>query len=180
MKLFIFFLFLLFFSSCVYAAKFGVVDVQAVLRNSKPALNARSKLERKAKKLDRLIKSKRKDLESKMMKVKKMQDEFNQKSAIWRKKKRDEKRKEVLSLQRELLRKRDELRVFFGEKKRDLQREKRRLLGQIVRTIRTISSKIAKEKNFDLVIDGSTLVLYRNNSIDLTNKVIQRYESLKK
>ena len=179
MKLFIFFLFLLLFSSSVYAAKFGVVDVQTVLRNSKPALNARRKLESKAKKLDRLIKSKRKELEKKMMSVKKMQDEFNQKAAIWRKKKRDEKRKEVLSLQRELLRKRDELRVYFGEKKRDLEREKRRVLGQIVRTIRRISSKVAKEKNFDLVIDGSTLVLYRNKSIDLTNKVIQSYESLK-
>jgi len=179
MKLIIFFLFLLLFSSSVYAVKFGVVDVQRVLRNSKPALNARRKLEIKAKKLDILIKSKRKELEKKMMSVKKLQDDFNQKAAIWRKKKRNEKRKKVLNLQRKLLRKRDELRLFFGEKRRDLEREKRRIGSEIVRTIRKISSKVAKEEKFDLVIDSSTLVLYRNSSIDLTNKVIQRYESLK-
>ena len=83
-------------------------------------------------------------------------------------------------MQRKLLRKRDELRLFFGEKKRDIEREKRRVLSQIVRTIRRISSKVAKERKFDLVIDSSTLVLYRNSSIDLTDKVIQRYDSLKK
>jgi len=179
MRLLSLFLFLLLSSYSVFAAKFGVVDVQEVLRNSKPALKARSKLEQKAKKLDNLIKSRRKDLENRMVKVKKLQDEFNQKAAIWRKKKRDEKRKEVLGLQRKLLRKRDELRLFFSEKKRDLEREKRRVLSKIVGTIRKISSKVAKEQNFDLVIDSSTLVLYRNSSIDLTNKVIQRYDSLK-
>ncbi|MBE17448.1 MAG: hypothetical protein CMH79_01680 [Nitrospinae bacterium] len=179
MKLLVLILFLLLSSYSVFAAKFGVVDVQKVLRNSKPALNARSKLEQKARKLDNLIKSKRKDLQNKMMKVKKFQDEFNQKAAIWRKKKRDEKRKEVLDLQRKLLRKRDQLRLFFREKKRDLEREKRKVLSRIVRTIRKISSTVAKEQKFDLVIDSSTLVLYRNSSIDLTNKVIQRYDSLK-
>tara|TARA_Y100000590_G_C15607344_1_gene972465 strand:- start:597 stop:1136 length:540 start_codon:yes stop_codon:yes gene_type:complete len=179
MRLLSLFLFLLLSSYSVFAAKFGIVDVQEVLRNSKPALKARSKLEQKAKKLDNLIKSRRKDLQNRMVKVKKLQDEFNQKAAIWRKKKRDEKRKEVLGLQRKLLRKRDELRLFFSEKKRDLEREKRKVLSKIVRTIRKISSKVAKEQNFDLVIDSSTLVLYRNSSIDLTNKVIQRYDSLK-
>ena len=47
MKLSILFLFLFLFSSSIFAAKFGVVDVQKVLRNSKPALNARSELEKK-------------------------------------------------------------------------------------------------------------------------------------
>jgi len=180
MKLSILFLFLFLFSSSIFAAKFGVVDVQKVLRNSKPALNARSELEKKVKKLEDLVKSRKKDLEIRMGKVKKLQDQFNQKAAIWRKKKRDEKRKEVLVMQRKLLRKRDELRLFFGEKKRDIEREKRRVLSQIVRTIRRISSKVAKDRKFDLVIDSSTLVLYRNSSIDLTDKVIQRYDSLKK
>ena len=39
---------------------------------------------------------------------------------------------------------------------------------------------ISELPKFDLVIDSSTLVLYRNSSIDLTDKVIQRYDSLKK
>ena len=91
MRLLSLFLFLLLSSYSVFAAKFGVVDVQEVLRNSKPALKARSKLEQKAKKLDNLIKSRRKDFQNRMVKVKKLQDEFNQKAAIWRKKKRDEK-----------------------------------------------------------------------------------------
>ena len=82
-------------------------------------------------------------------------------------------------MQRKLLRKRDQLRLFFREKKRDLEREKRKVLSRIVRTIRKISSTVAKEQKFDLVIDSSTLVLYRNSSIDLTNKVIQRFDSLK-
>ena len=69
MKLSILFLFLFLFSSSIFAAKFGVVDVQKVLRYSKPSLNARSELEKKVKKLEDLVKSRKKDLEIRMGKV---------------------------------------------------------------------------------------------------------------
>lgn len=63
---------------------------------------------------------------------------------------------------------------------KEFERLKFRLFGKIIDELRPIIHTVAKEKKFSLVLDvASECVMYFDASTDITNEVIERYNSSK-
>lgn len=163
------------------AVRIAVVNVQRVLAQSNAGKAARADLEKEKARLEGSIKSKRANLEKLVREARDLQVEIEQKSAIWRDEERDRKTFELRNRRRTITRERDNLKRLVQESQRDLGDRQRSMVAHLIREIRDIVHAIGKEEKFEIIVDNAAGgVLYAASGVDITEKVIQRYNKQKK
>ncbi len=162
-------------------AKYGVVNVQRVLQASKAGRDARASLDREKKRLGDTLKKGREDLANSANKVRDLQLEIDRKNGVWRQEERERKTFELRSQKRLFARKQDNLKRLLRESERDLQDRQKAALARIFKEVRGIVHEIGKKEGFDVVVDSASGgVLFANPKVDLTDRVIKRYDQKKK
>ena len=163
------------------SAKYGVVNIQRVLRVSNGGRAASSSLNREKKRLEDAIRSRREDLAKMANKVRDLQLEIDQKSAVWRPEEKERKSFELRAHRRDLAREQDNLRRLLRESQRDLEERRRIAVAQVLKEIRGIVHELGKQEGLDVIVDSASGgVLFADPRVDLTEKVIKRYDQKKK
>jgi len=86
----------------------------------------------------------------------------------------------IMQLTSDLDRKRTERKRYEEDSARDFQKLQFNLTQKIRNEVVPIITQVAKEKGFDLVLDGvASGVVYFNPAIDITSEVIRRYDASK-
>ena len=138
-------------------------------------------MEREKKRLQVTIQKRREGLKKIADKVRELQLEIEQKSAIWRQEEKERKAFELRSQRREFARENDNLRRLVRESERDLQDRGRVATEKVLKEIRVIVEEIGKQEGLDVIVDSASGgVLFRNPKVDLTERVIKQYDQKKK
>ena len=153
----------------VFAAKqvkIGVVDFQRVLNLSEAGKRSRKILLASKKQKENELKSVGDEL--------KKESETLKNNILLTDAAKGKKRKELIARERSL-------RKDFKGAERALQREQMKASESIYTEVQTVISLIAREKNYDFVIEKSTAraILYSSTKLaDITDTVIKRYNDI--
>jgi len=146
--------------------KVGLIDIQRCLDESKEGQKVLELLKKKKEVLQRQLDTKQRELLE-------LRKELEKQAMMLSMDAQDDKR-------RAIERKTRELDYFFKDLNEEMMRaqekEKKRMLNELGKVI----EKIGSEENFTLIIEKRAGgVLYRADSIDITEKVIRAYEKMK-
>lgn len=149
-------------SSRALAAKYGIIDMQAVILNVAEGKAARADLEKK-------IKAKESELNKKRDELDKMNKDFQSQSALISEEARLNKQKEF---QEKFLALRNDEMSFRESVKRDEQKATQGIAAKV----EGIVQKMAKDKGLDVVFEiNNAGLLYLSQPVDLTKDVIDAY-----
>ncbi len=141
-------------------AKIGVIDFQRVIKESEAGKDIQAKLQAKGREMES-------DLRSLKEKIDKLQEDLKLRSTVMSEEKREEKKREL-----------DIKRYDLNSKQKKYQSELRdlenRLLKKLQKEIYALAEEIGKKGGYLLIIEKSAVVYYPN-SIDITDKLITKY-----
>lgn len=141
------------------AYKIGVVDLIRVLESSPQAERARAEIEKEFAPLENEVNGLRE-------KLRKLEEKLSKEGAIMSETERRRAERNVLAERRNLERKQDEY-------KDDLNFRKNEELTKIQRTIIEAIQTIAREENYDLILNRETLP-YFDPQTDITERVLKK------
>ena len=154
-------------SSFAYAAesKIGYVDFTKIQSESKAGKEA-------VKGLEKLVKDKQAQLDSRQTEIEKLAQEIEKQSAVLapdaRKQKEDKVQGELKELQR-----------FKADSEEDLNKKRIEIATQMNDEVQTIINRFGKEEGYTLILDRR-FVLYAPAAVDLTDRIIKAYDESKK
>ncbi len=159
------FLILLAFLSYSKAATLGYVDIEKVMNNSEKGKKYKQDLESKFK----YYQTKAKELQDKIESLQKQLQ-----SSTLNEKAKEEKRKELRDLARQLQNLEAQANEELAKIKADAEKK-------MIAEIKNITAKIAKNKNIDIVFYGGLIsgVLYADKKIDITDEVLKEFNKQK-
>lgn len=145
-------------------AKIGVLSFQKVLKQSEAGKDVYSKLQSAADDYD-------KKLQALGDKIQGMQDEYTQQESIYKPETKEKKRTEI---QREIRN--------FNTSKEDYAKELKRLemrhLKKVQDDVIKIVQDMGKELGYEVILEEqNSAVLYRADTVDITDNVIKRYDN---
>lgn len=142
--------------------KIAVVDLQKALNESEGGKNAKKSLEE-------LIKSKQSVIDEKGKEIEKLKDEIDKQSAVLSKEALQKK-------QDELDKKMREYRRLVQDSQDEVKKKESELTAEILKDLKKIIEKIGEEENYSLILEKAKgVVLFHDKAIDITDKVIERY-----
>jgi outer membrane protein len=149
-------------ATATMAAKYGVIDMQAVILTVEEGKAARAELEKK-------IKAKEIDLNKRRDEMDKMNKDWQTQSSLMSEEARMNKQKEF---QEKFLALRNDEQTFRDSVKQDEQKATQ----AIAMKVETIVQKMAKDKGLDVVFEvNSAGLLYLAQPVELTKDVIDAY-----
>ncbi len=159
---FILFAFLFCSTALADELKIGYVDLQRALNESEGGKKAKSDLEA-------IIKAKQKDIDKRAKEVEKLKADIDKQSALLseeaRKKKQDE-----------LDRKLREYKRFLQDAQEEVKKKEFELTNAILKDLVRIVREIGKEEKYTIILEKAEgLILYADKAVDITDKVIERY-----
>lgn len=141
--------------------KIGVIDFQRVLKESKAGKAAQAEIKQKAEQLEASLQQKGNEIED-------LQNQLEREALVMSQEKREEKAREIRikindakSLQKKY---RSDFKEFEG-----------RLINRIQKEFFDIVGDIGKREGFTLVLEKIG-VLYAEDSVDITDKLIREYD----
>ncbi len=146
--------------------KVGIVDLQKVLASSKAGHKAQEK-----------FKAETKDAQAKLDKKKqafdKLKEDFQKQQKTLSASARDSKQEKLIQMDKDLKRSVQDL-------QEGLQRKNNQLVAGLVTDVRGVIQTVGKEKGFTVIFErGSQSVLYADNTVDITNEVVQAFDKSK-
>lgn len=148
-------------------------SVRIAVVNQQRALASSNEGRAAEKALKSLMQKKRTELEPLEQELKRQQEEFESQKYVLSRSALEERKLDLLKRQRDLER-------SMREAEDDLEIENRRLMQPLVKRIEQALSEIGKEKDFTVILETkSTAVLYAEESIDITDLVIQKLNEKK-
>ncbi len=144
-------------SSVAAETKIAVLSIQDVLTKSSAGMAAKGKMENRMKEL-------RSGLEKGKNELLALQDEMKKKASVW-----SEEKKQEAGL--EFQKKRNDLSVKQDNANLEMRNLEKRYLNPIMEKLEGIVKEVAGKEGYTVVLP-STSVLYFNNSVDITAKVI--------
>ena len=148
-------------------------SVRIAVVNQQRALASSNEGRAAEKALKSLMQKKRTELEPLEQELKRQQEEFESQKYVLSRSALEERKLDLLKRQRDLER-------SMREAEDDLEIENRRLMQPLVKRIEKALSEIGKEKDFTVILETkSTAVLYAEESIDITDLVIQKLNKKK-
>lgn len=146
------------------AAKIAVVDLQRAIHETEDGRKAKDKLKK-------LFESRQQGLDKKQQELKKLKDELDQQKNVLS---RDALESKVESYQKQLV----ELQQVYVEYQRELAEKEGELTKTIVERMERILRRIGQTDGYTLILERSEAgVIYVPTNLDLTDVVIQRYNS---
>jgi len=144
--------------------KIAVVDIQKALGTSKSGQEAQKRYEGELKRAQGSIDKKKSEYDQTQSALEKQKGSLNAKALA-------EKEEDLLRMEKDLKR-------SFQDKKEELKRENLRLVGELVQKIRKIIESVAKEEGYSIVLEkGSQGVLYADSKYDITDSVVEKFNS---
>jgi outer membrane protein len=164
-----------------HAQKIGVVDLQAVLDQSTRGRSAKDRLRELGDKLQQEIKSKLEFKRQKEEELQKLQSEFRSQKDLLTEQARSAKDEDYRRRARELKRFIDDTNRFTEDATQEFREREMRETQGLLLSVRKVVQEIGEREGYQLVMEGNentAVVLYFNQSIDITPKVVQRFDQL--
>ena len=165
----------------VHAQKVGVVDLQAVLDQSTRGRSAKDRLRDLGDKLQQEVKSKLEFKRQKEEELQKLQSEFRSQKDLLTEQARAAKDEDYRRRARELKRFIDDTNRFTEDATQEFREREMRETQGLLLSVRRVVQEIGEREGYQLVLEGNentAVVLYFNQSIDITPKVVQRFDQL--
>ena len=144
-------------------AKIGVIDFMRILEASSAGKSARAEIDKQRKKMEADLKKNQAELEE-------LKERIEREALVMSKEKREEK-------EREFRTKLNDFMMLDKKFKQERQILDRKLTKNIQTEIMELSKEMGKAEGYLLIIEKS-VVLYAPNAIDITDKVIQKYNAM--
>ena len=161
------------------ALKVGVVDLQAVLDGSVRGKAAKDRLKELSVKLQEDIKSKREFKDKREEELQKLRTEIRSQGLVLSETARVAKEEDFRNKIRELKRFIDDTNRFIEDATQEFREREARETQLLLGEIRKIVAEVGKQENYSLILEGNenaTVVLYFTKTIDMTPKIVQRYD----
>jgi outer membrane protein len=165
----------------VHAQKIGVVDLQAVLDQSTRGRSAKDRLRELGDRLQQEIKSKLEFKRQKEEDLQKLQTEFRSQKDLLTEQARAAKDEDYRRRARELKRFIDDTNRFTEDATQEFREREVRETQALLLSVRKVVQEIGEREGYQLVLEGNentAVVLYFNPSIDITPKIVQRFDQL--
>jgi len=161
------------------AQKVGVVDLQAVLDQSVRGRSAKDRLRELGDRIQQEIKSKLEFKRQKEEELQKLQTEFRTQKDLLTEQARAAKDEDYRRRARELKRFIDDTNRFTEDATQEFREREIRETQGLLLSVRKVVQEIGEREGYNLVLEGNentAVVLYFNKAIDITPKVIQRFD----
>ena len=142
--------------------KIGYVDIQKVISESQAGKRARDRFQAQVKKAEADIIKERQDLERLKM-------DLDKKGPLLK----DEERR---NLESDLQKRSVNLQRSMSDYQQDLQAKNNEMMSDILKELEKIVNEVGKAEKFTLILERSQ-ILYSDQGIDITSKVIETYNS---
>ncbi|MBI2487816.1 MAG: OmpH family outer membrane protein [Deltaproteobacteria bacterium] len=147
-------------------AKIGYIDLQRVIRESQAGKSARASFEKE-------FQEKRSIIEQKKQRLDSMKQEFLSQASIKSEQASKDKAEQIERLEKEYNRTRDDFRD-------ELQRRDLELTQKILSELESVIKQIGDSEGYSLIFEKTEAgVVYAGKGVDLTDKLIQAYDSKK-
>jgi len=138
----------------------GVIDSQRIVEEYEAARDARQQMEKFVRDMQNEVGDKQRELQ-------RMQEDYFSQQMLLGEAARAQREQELEQAKNEYLR-------FEQQVEERLQQEYDTKLGEIIQQVKTIAERIGKEEGFGIIIDKAAFsVLYIDDSVDLTNRVLE-------
>jgi outer membrane protein len=142
--------------------KIGYIDIQKVVSESQAGKRARDRFQAQVKKAEADIQKERQEFD-------RLKADLDKKGPLLK----DEERR---SLEADLQKRSVNLQRSMSDYQRDLQAKNNEMMAEILKELEKIVSEVGKAEKFTLILERSQ-ILYSDQGIDITNKVIETYNS---
>lgn len=162
--------------------KVAVVDLQAVLDGSNKGKSAKERLRGLGLKLQEEIKSKRKFKEEREQELQKLREDIRSKGLVLNPQAQEEQEQAFRKKVRELKRFIDDTNNFIEDATAEFREREARETGRLLREIRDVVQAMGKEGQYQLILEGNAsaaVVLYFDDTVDLTQQVVTLYNKTK-
>lgn len=143
-------------------AKIGIVDFQRILTESEAGKDIQAQLQKKGREMESDIRSLGTEIEA-------LREQLDRESMVMSRKKREEKQREL-----------DIKKYDFQSKQKKYQSELRelesKLLEKLQAEIFALAEEIGKQEGYLLIIEKSAAI-YHPDSIDITDRLIEKYNA---
>ncbi|MBA4392324.1 MAG: hypothetical protein C0407_02110, partial [Desulfobacca sp.] len=102
-----------------------------------------------------------------------MRDEFTKKSNVLSQEAKRDKEKEMI-------RKEEDFRDLVREKEEEMRKDEFTAMQPLLNELFEVTSKIAKDEGYTLILEAKSGVVYFNKPIEITDKVIKIFNETKK
>ena len=163
------------------AQKIGVVDLQAVLDQSVRGRSAKDRLRDLGDRLQQEIKSKLEFKRQKEEELQKLQTEFRTQKDLLTEQARAAKDEDYRRRARELKRFIDDTNRFTEDATQEFREREIRETQGLLLMVRKVVQEIGEREGYILVLEGNentAVVLYFNKAIDITPRVVQRFDQM--
>ena len=142
--------------------KIGYIDIQKVISESQAGKRARDRFQAQVKKAESDIMKERQDIE-------RLKAELDKKGPLLK----DEERRNIeVDLQKRSI----NLQRSMSDHQQELQVRNNEMMSEILKELEKIVNEVGKAEKFTLILERSQ-ILYSDQGIDITSKVIDTYNS---
>ena len=145
--------------------KIGFIDVQRAIAESAPGKRAKDRFQAQIKKAEADMLKEKSELE-------RMKSDLDKKGPLM---KEEERRNLEADLQKRYV----NYQRSAGDYQQDLRQKESEIMGDILKELEQIVNEVGKSEKFTLIMERSQ-ILYSDQGIDITNKVIEVYNSRSK
>ena len=142
--------------------KIGYIDIQKVIAESQAGKRARDRFQAQVKKAEADIVKERQEIE-------RLKADLDKKGPLLK----DEERRNVES---DLQKRSVNLQRSMSDYQQDLQAKNNEMMSDLLKELEKIVNEVGKAEKFTLILERSQ-ILYSDQGIDITSKVIETYNS---
>lgn len=152
-------------SPCMAAdvAKIGVVDIQKVLLTSSAGKMAKAQINKKAREMESSLTVKKEEIE-------KLKENLEREAMVMNKETRDERERDIRI-------KINDIKSLKNKYENDLKKIEGKVVKRIQQDVDVIVQELGKKEGYLLII-SNPVVLYSPSSIDITDQLIQAYNTV--
>ena len=150
------------FATAQERVKIGFVDIQRVIAESQAGKRAKDRFQAQIKKAEADVQKERQDLE-------RLKADLDKKGPLL---KEDERRNMEADFQKRSV----NLQRSMGDYQQDLRQKEGEMMSDILKELESVVSDLGKTEKFSIILERSQ-ILYSDQGADITNKVIETYNS---
>ncbi|MBI3329146.1 MAG: OmpH family outer membrane protein, partial [Nitrospinae bacterium] len=161
--------------------KVGIVDLDRALKDSTAGKQALETLKKFRDGVLKEISEKKRVKETKETSLRDLQTELTTQNLVLSEAAKRDKEETYRRQVRELQRYINDSNRFIEESERDLREREAELTSRLLRQLVEIIKAIGKEENFTIIFEkNERFLLFAADAIDLTDKIIKRFETAKR
>jgi outer membrane protein len=142
--------------------KIGFIDIQRIIAESQAGKKAKDRFQAQLKKAEADVQKERQDLE-------RLKNDLDKKGPLL-------KEEERRSLEADFQKRSVNLQRTMGDYQQDLQRKNNEMMAEILKELEQVVTEVGKAEKFTLILERSQ-ILYSDQAIDITSRVIEVYNS---